>query len=89
MSVTFTVPETGKIKKNSVIRRKTALSVLISGLCYAAVPAWADCTVSNTSNANGGVDMTCEGIGITQNISQLGDSNNNNVMVGGGGHNCE
>lgn len=62
---------------------RTALPLFVGGLFYSAAPARADCTVSNTPNANGGVDMTCEGAGIIQNASQLGNSNNNNVTVQG------
>ncbi|HDU8656081.1 TPA: hypothetical protein RG711_003669, partial [Morganella morganii subsp. morganii] len=63
--------------------RRTALSLFIGGLFCSAAPAWADCTVSGTPNANGGVDMTCEGIGITQDKGLLGNQSNNTVIVQG------
>lgn len=82
MLITLTIPK-GKIKSPLVISRKTALSVLISGLCCAAAPVWADCNVISTPNASGGVDMTCEGVGILQDTNLLGNQSNNTVTVQG------
>ncbi|HHR6081230.1 TPA: hypothetical protein ACS7ZY_003633 [Providencia alcalifaciens] len=78
------VPSVQKHKARRLFPR-TALSLFVGGLFYSAAPAWADCTVSSTPNANGGVDMTCEGTDIKQDTSQLGNQNNNNVTVQGEG----
>ncbi len=83
MPRTFTCGQSAQNNKICHHPRRTALSLLISGLLCSVAPAWADCVVSGTPNANGGVNMICEGVGISQDTNLLGNGQNNNVIVQG------
>lgn len=63
--------------------RRTTLSLFIGGLFCSAAPTWAACIASAAPNANGGFDMTCKGVGITQDTNLLGNQSNNNVTLRG------
>ena len=74
-----------KPKSIRVPVRRIALSLLIGGLFCSAAPAWADCVVNGT-NANGGLNITCDGENIEVDPQMLdGGLSNNNITVQGDG----
>lgn len=79
------VPLTQHNKTHQRIRR-TALSLFIGGLFCSAAPVWADCVTEGT-NANGGLNITCEGAGSIFGSALLSSSNitNNIVIIQGEG----
>lgn len=74
--------------KKYIHTHKNVLSLIIGGLFYSAIPAWANsgCTVTNPQNGNNGVDMICEGAdgaNIIQDTMLIGGKNNNIIAKGG------
>lgn len=62
--------------------RRTALSLFIGGLFYPVAPVMAAC-INEGNNANGGINITCEGAGSTFDsfLSLSGSNVDNNIVT--------